>query len=183
VSLRTRLLPDPIPEPVRRWALRALFHATADAFGGPTPGLRGRSADEILDAYAVYTDERARDLLGRPDRRQLVERRLRSNMERVGRRVRLALGVRSTRDALDIARRLYRLIGIDLAGDEQGHIVVTRCSFATRYSPAVCRVMSASDAGLLAGLTDGHRLSFDERITDGALACRATLVAEGRDRG
>jgi hypothetical protein len=35
--------------------------------------------------------------------------------------------------------------------------------------------MSASDAGLLAGLTGGGRLTFTERISAGAPACIATL--------
>jgi hypothetical protein len=174
MSLRTRALPDRIPDPVRRWALRALFRATADAFGAPMPDLRGHSADAILDTYAAYTDELARSLRLEPERR-LVERRLRSNLERLGRRVRLALGVRTMADALDVAHRLYRLIGIDLTGDDRGQVVVTHCSFAERYSPDVCRVMSASDAGLLAGLTDGDQLTFTERITTGAPACLATL--------
>jgi hypothetical protein len=52
---------------------------------------------------------------------------------------------------------------------------VAGCRFATTYSPDVCRVMSASDAGLLAGLTGGGRLTFTERISAGAPACIATL--------
>ena len=182
MSLRTRALPDPIPEPVRRWVVRALFRATMDAFDAPTPDLRGRSADSILHTYVARTDELARDVLLEPERRRLVERRLRSNMERLGRRVRLALGVRTTADALDVAHRLYGLIGIDLTGDDRGQVVVGRCAFAARYSPDVCRVMSASDAGLLSGLTDGGRLTFTDRITSGAPACLATLAVAGERR-
>ncbi|MGZ4110684.1 MAG: hypothetical protein ACXVP7_13490, partial [Actinomycetota bacterium] len=104
---------------------------------------------------------------------------LHSNMERLGRRVRLALGVRTTADALDVAHRLYGLIGIELTGGDRGQVVVSRCAFAARYSPDVCRVMSASDAGMLAGLTDGGRLTFTERITTGSAACLATLATGG----
>jgi len=182
VSLRTRALPDPIPEPVRRWVVRALFRATMDAFDAPTPDLRGRPADPILHMYVARTDELARYVLLEPERRELAERQLRSNMERLGRRVRLALGIRTTADALDVAHRLYGLIGIDLAGDDRGQVVVGRCAFAARYSPDVCRVMSASDAGLMAGLTDGGRLTFNERITSGAPACLATLAVSGERR-
>jgi hypothetical protein len=176
MSLRTRTLPDPIPEPVRRWVVRALFRATMDAFDASTPDLHGRSAESIVRAYVAHTDELARGSLLEPERRLLVERRLRSNMERLGRRVRLALGIRSTADALDVAHRLYGLIGIDLTGDDRGQVVVSRCAFAARYSPEVCRVMSASDAGLLSGLTDGGRLTFTERVTSGSPSCLATLA-------
>jgi hypothetical protein len=182
MSLRIRALPDRTPDPVRRWALRGLFRATVDAFDAPMPDLRGRSADAILDAYAACTDELARGLLLDPARRPLVERRLGSNLERLGRRVRLALGVRTAAEALEVARWLYGLIGIDLRGDDRGEVVVTRCSFAARYSPDVCRVMSASDAGLLSGLTGGGRLTFSERITAGSPVCRATLTTLGGDR-
>ncbi len=102
-------------------------------------------------------------------------------MERLGRRVRRALGVRTTREALDVAHRLYRLIGIDLTGDDRGQVVVTRCAFATVYSPDVCSLMSAADAGLLAGLTGGRELAFTARLTSGAPACLATLTAAGGD--
>lgn len=179
MSLRTRALPDRIPDPVRRWALRALFRATFDAFDAPMPDLRGRSAGDLLSTYVTCTDELGRGLLLEPERRLLVERRLRSNMERLGRRIRLALGVRTTADALDVAHRLYGLIGIDLTGDGRGQVVVSRCAFSARYSPDVCRVMSASDAGLLAGLTDGGRLTFTERITTGSAVCLATLTTGG----
>jgi predicted ArsR family transcriptional regulator len=179
VSLRTRVLPDQVPAPVRRAAIRSLFRATADAFGASMPDLRGRSADAMLAAYARYTDELARAVLNDPDRRPLVERRLHANMERIGRRVRRYLGVRTTPEALEVARRLYRLIGIDLTGSGRGEVVVTHCSFASVYSPEVCSLMSASDAGLLAGLTGGRELAFTERLTSGAPACLATLTPAG----
>ena len=182
MSIRMHAMPERIPDPVRRWVLRTLFRATADAFGTPMPDLRGRSADAILTTYSAYTDEHARGVLHDPARRAFVERRLRENTERLGRRVRLALGIRTTKDVLEIAHRLYRLIGIDLTGDEQGRVVVTRCAFAAAYSPEVCRVMSASDAGLMAGLTGGARLTFSERITNGSPACLATLAVAGRDQ-
>lgn len=182
MSLRTRALPGRIPEPARRWALRALFRTTADAFEAPMPDLRGRSADAILASYAAYTDALARDATPDRERRSQVERRLHENTERLGRRVRRALGVRTRTEALEVARRLYDLIGIDLTGDGRGCVVVTRCAFAARYSPDVCRLMSASDAGLLAGLTDGGRLAFTERITSGSPVCRATLAVDGVDR-
>jgi hypothetical protein len=182
VSLRARLLPDRIPAPVRRAAIRSLFRATADAFGASMPDLRGCSADAMLATYARFTDELARVALDEPDRRPLVERRLHANMERLGRRARRVLGLRTTSEALDVARRLYRLIGIDLTSDDHGHVVVRRCAFATVYSHDVCSVMSAADAGLLAGLTGGRELAFSARLTSGASACLATLTPAGGDR-
>jgi hypothetical protein len=176
VSLRIRALPDRTPEPVRRWVLRALFRATVGALESPPAALRGLSSEELLRAYAVWTDRLCREVLADPSRRADAERRLFAAAERLGRRVRRGLGVRTRAEALEVARRLYGIVDIDLAGDDRGRIVVARCRFSTTYSAQVCAVMSATDAGLLSGLTGGARLTFTERITAGAPACVAWLV-------
>jgi hypothetical protein len=175
MSLRTRAIPEHVPDPVRRWVLRALFRATADAFEEPLPDLRGLSNERLLHGYASWSNRLAREVLDDPSRRDGAERRLFANTERLGRRARRMLGVRTTSEAMHVARRVYELIGIDLTGDERGRVVVAGCRFATTYSPDVCGVMSASDAGLLAGLAGGGRLTFTERISAGAPACIATL--------
>ena len=74
------------------------------------------------------------------------------------------------------ARILYRALEIDLRGDEDGAIVVRRCAFSPRYSPEVCGLMSAADAGLLAGLAAGGRLAFSARLSEGADSCRARFT-------
>jgi hypothetical protein len=75
------------------------------------------------------------------------------------------------------ARLAYRAIGIDFEGDTCGGITINRCFFSQAYTPTVCQVMSALDAGLLAGLSGGSRLVFTERITEGYPWCRARLFA------
>lgn len=177
MSLRMRAIPERIPEPLRRWALRALFRATADAFDEPLPDLRGLTGEQLLHGYASWSNRLAREVIADPSRRAGTERRLFANTERLGRRARRVFGVRTTEEAMLLARRVYELIGIDLTGDERGRVVVAGCRFATTYSADVCRVMSACDAGLLAGLTGGGRLTFTERISAGAPACIATLEA------
>jgi hypothetical protein len=71
------------------------------------------------------------------------------------------------------------MLAIDLRADEQGSVVVDRCAFAAWYSPRVCRLMSSLDAGLLAGLTRGGRLTFSERITEGSPRCLAAISWKG----
>ncbi|HSL10800.1 MAG TPA: hypothetical protein VLA82_05755 [Actinomycetota bacterium] len=178
MSLRLRLVPDPLPEVVRRRIVRALFRSTVDAFGAEMPDVRGWPSDRLLDAYAARSEELARAVLDRPERRRHAASRLHANTERMGRAVRRLLGIRSSADAMEAARRLYATIGIDLRGAGPDRVVVTRCSFASRYAPEVCAVMAAADAGLFAGLTAGRRLSFVERISSGAPACVATLSEE-----
>ena len=180
MSLRVRLVPDPLPEIARRRLVRALFCATVDAFGQEMPDVRGRSSAELLDAYVARSDELVRAILDDPYRRRHAESRLFANTEHLGKRVRRGIGIRSATDALEVARRLYAAIGIDLRGAAPTRVVVTRCAFASRYSPDVCAVMSAADAGLFSGLTAGVRLTFVDRITSGAPACVATLTGAGR---
>ena len=176
MSIRLRLVPDPLPEVVRRRVVRALFRATVDAFGAAMPDVRGWPSHRLLDAYVARSADLARAVLEHPDRRLDVERRLRANTERSGSRIRWLLGIRTKADAFEAAHRLYAAIGIDLADGEAERIVVTACSFASRYSPDICGVMAAADAGLFAGLTGGDDLTFADRITAGAPVCVATLT-------
>ena len=60
-----------------------------------------------------------------------------------------------------------------------GEITISRCYFSSFYSPEVCRVMSAMDRGLLAGLAGGGELVFIQRITEGQPCCRARFALAG----
>ena len=73
------------------------------------------------------------------------------------------------------ARVVYGLLDIDLRGTPDGEITVRRCAFSDSYSPEVCRLVSALDTGLLAGLSGGDRLEFTQRITEGGPCCLARL--------
>jgi predicted ArsR family transcriptional regulator len=70
---------------------------------------------------------------------------------------------------------VYGLLDIDLRGNGRGELTVRRCAFSEVYSAEVCRLVSALDAGLLAGLSGGDRLEFTRRITEGAPCCLARL--------
>ena len=74
---------------------------------------------------------------------------------------------------MDIGRVLYRILDIDLQGDARGEVVISRCYFSRFYSGEVCRLMSAMDRGLFAGLSNGGELTFSSRITEGQPCCRA----------
>jgi hypothetical protein len=179
VSLRLRALELSIPGWVARYALRRLAEATASAFDSEPVVLRGSDQGELLARYATFTAgwvERASvdgtDL-------DAVSRRAWSNARILGESFRRQLGVRTRSDALRAARIAYRMIGIDLRVDPSGAVAVDRCAFAARYSPQVCRVMSSFDDGLIAGLTQGGRLTFSERITEGRPMCLARIAWEG----
>lgn len=153
-----------VPDCVRRLVLRKLFAATAAACGVPAPNPRGLSSDELLSAFAQFSARADAD----PARMFEVTFGF-------GKWLRWACHIRSTSDVMAEARVVYRLIGIDFAGEASGNITIRRCFFSDVYTPSACRTMSALDAGLLAGLSGGRRLRFSQRITEGHACCRARL--------
>lgn len=180
MNVVSRLLQLHVPEPVKREALDRLFEATASAFGEPAPDTRGLPFAERLERYAVYTRDEVHR--ARADGRDLpaIERRLYANAEGLGRRLRGLLGVdpSDTGEVMRAGRTLYGVIGIDLQGTCDGEVTIGPCFFSRYYAPETCRVISALDAGLFAGLSGGRQLVFSQRITEGFPCCRARLSAE-----
>jgi hypothetical protein len=98
----------------------------------------------------------------------------------LGEEARRRLGVRQNRnDVLRAARILYRVLGIRFRAEwrtpDEATVRIDRCALARGYSPEACLALSATDAGVVAGLWPGAQLEFDERITEGKKACIACL--------
>ncbi len=179
MSLRLRALELHTPGWVARSALRGLFEATASAFGRDPVDVHGLTYRELLERYAAFTIGCAERTPADLSDAGAVSARMWGNAYILGESLRRRLGVRTRGEALRAARVAYRMIGIDLRADEQGAVVVDRCVFAAWYSPGVCRLMSSLDAGLIAGLTHGGRLTFSERITEGRPRCLAGISWQG----
>lgn len=171
-----------MPPCVRKRALWALFRATARAFDRPVPPLAGLSADECLLRYAQFTQGQVTELLLDGGNLPAVQEQLYQNAYELGRACRSVSRIGSVEDALALGRVLYRLLDIELQGDEGGDVVISRCYFSRFYSGQVCQVMSAVDRGLFAGLSDGRQLVFSARITEGQARCRAHLNVQGDKR-
>lgn len=176
MNLLVRLLGWYTPGPVKRWALEALFRGTAEVFGREVPH-DGASFDERLRAYAQFTTLEAGRALERGDDLDALEGRLWRNAHQLGERLRRFLRLAGTEDALALARVLYGFIGIDFRAEARGEITIERCFFSNFYSPPICRLVSALDEGLLAGLGGGGRLEWSARITEGAPRCKANFTA------
>lgn len=179
MSLRLRALELHIPALVARSALHRLFDATASAFGRDPVDVRGLTHRELLERYAAFTIGCAERTPADLSHAQTVSDSMWRNAYALGQSLRRWLGVRTRGEALRAARIAYRMIGIDLTADEHGAVVVDRCAFAAWYSPRVCHLMSSLDAGLIAGLTNGGRLTFSERITEGKPRCLASIAWQG----
>jgi hypothetical protein len=137
---------------------------------------------------AAHTERVARlvETLGRESAIREARRMLYDEGVRLGEAVRERLSVGwKRRDLVRAARVLYRVLGIrfraEWTTDCEARVEITRCALAHDYSLDACRALSATDAGVVAGLWPGARLEFDERITEGKPACiaRLTLPLEG----
>jgi hypothetical protein len=180
--LLSRLLTH-TPTIVKRQALVQLFRATAAAFQVDMPRLSGLSREQCLLAYARFTARQADEALRQGGDLSELQERLYRNAYRLGRTPGWLLGSHSVDDVMALGRSLYDVLDIDFHGSDSGsgsgEITISRCYFSSFYSPEVCRVMSAMDRGLLAGLAGGGELVFIERITEGRPCCRARFTLAG----
>ncbi|HVO37416.1 MAG TPA: hypothetical protein VMV03_00160 [Spirochaetia bacterium] len=180
MSFRHRLFGLPMPGLLRRACISRLHRLTADAFQAEAPAPHG-SARRRLESYAELTRAVAEQAAVDEGRTARARDRLFANARGLGARLRSRLGIRDRQDALEAARSLYRLIGVDFRPSRgSAGFTVPHCFFSGYYSPAVCRMISSLDAGLLSGLTDGAEMSFCRRITEGAASCEG-VISGGND--
>lgn len=162
------------PEWVRSLEIQILSDLTARAFRMPGRKLRNKPAELALRLYAAFTVSCMEEREADPDA-------LYREAYVVGSRLRRLTGLSQKQDAERLVFYLYRNIGITMTGELPGEITVPECFFARFYTPHQCAVMSAVDAGIIAGICGGGRLHFSQRITEGCGLCRASFI-EGRNR-
>jgi hypothetical protein len=184
--LLARLLAH-MPMIAKREALLLLFRATAAAFQADMPPLAGLSWEQCLLAYAQFTAQEADAALRRNDDLAALQERLYRNAYQLGRTPGRLLGCHGVDDVMVLGRILYAVLDVDFqgsdcgngSGNNWGEITISRCYFSAFYSPATCRLMSAMDRGLLAGLAGGGELVITERITEGWPCCHACFTPPG----
>jgi len=176
MNLRLAVVAWYVPPRVKRRMLEDLFRVTAEAFGrASAPTSRGLSFEEGLRAYAAFTRAEATRAIEDGRDVEAIRDRLREGARRMGEALRERLRVSSRDEVMRALAIAYRQIGIDLAGDQGGEVIVRRCYFSAFYRPEVCGLISALDEGIAAGLSAGGVLVFQGHITDGAESCRAHL--------
>jgi len=173
MNLRLKALDLFFPGRLKRQRFGRLIALTASAFGSEAPKLAGLSFDEALRGYALFTRDESRRSAGQ---HLVVKERLFEKGRIFGQELRYVLKVRTKEDALDAARFLYRVIGIDFCGTRSGDFQVDRCYFAKFYSSEVCKTMESLDEGLFAGLSGGGGLKFSRIITEGHASCKGTIT-------
>jgi hypothetical protein len=171
------------PELVRKMALNKLFYATAVPFGLEPPPLARLTSDECLARYARFVQAHAGQRLHDENDPQELEQRLYQSAVEMGGMLNKWLRLHTMQEVMAAARVLYQILTIDLQGDARGEVVIPRCYFSDFYSVEVCRLMSAMDRGLFAGLSNGGELTFTSRITEGQPCCRAHFRLTNQQAG
>ncbi len=168
-----------IPQFIQKRKLDLLFETTAAAFQVAAPSTGGLSLDERLKLYARFTRNQADRSLRQANLPE-IQSRLFDKAYRIGQDIRMEFNIRKLKEALQMSSVIYKILKIEFRGESQDNIVIPRCFFSAYYSGEVCRLVSSLDAGLLAGLSGGGKLSFSQRITEGSDCCRAYLDMSGR---
>lgn len=175
MSVRLFLAETYMPEFIIKRELRNLFQLTSSAFARKAPSLNGFSFDECMIEFALFTKTSVDQARSRDDEIAVIQNRLFQQAYEYGKLWRNRFGVTTMKEAMRAARILYRAIGIEFRGTEQGVVEIGRCFFSKYYSPGTCEVISSLDAGIMAGLSGGRLLSFSHRITEGFDSCNAQM--------
>jgi hypothetical protein len=182
MKILLKIMQYSFPDFIKKAILARLFAATADAFNSPFPALNHLSYAACLQTYALFTRYQTEKALQAGTCLSDLRTRLYRNAYTLGARSRKYLGVKTIADVMQSGRVLYRAIGVDMEGDSQGNMVVRNCYFSQFYSAPVCTLISALDDGIFSGLSQGCRLAFSERLTEGKTSCKAALFSEGAER-
>jgi hypothetical protein len=179
VNLLFFVLQGYTPVFLRRRELDNLFRLTASAFGTNAPVGAGLSYSERLEQYARFTNAESAKPPPAGDSGIAAREKLFLSGFSVGDRLRKTLGSSTAAEAAEAMRLIYRTIGINMVCPVPGSIAVQRCYFSAFYTPDTCRMISALDDGVFAGLSGGGRLRFTERITEGSDCCTAVIYRGG----
>jgi predicted ArsR family transcriptional regulator len=100
--------------------------------------------------------------------------------EQLGKQNRDRLGVGDNPDDIvKTATIMYRVLGIkfriEWTGPNQGLLTVDHCALAKYYSELTCRVLSATDEGVMEGLNPNMSMKFEKEITGGCNVCTARI--------
>lgn len=180
MNIAVKLLQQYTPTFVKKWALHDLFVATAAAFGCTAPPDKGLAYRACLRLYARFTQGQVEAMIRDGCDLAAVEQRLYEDARQLGEKYARLLHIRSQAEMMVVGRLLYGMLEIDFQSDAQGDVVIRRCYFSPFYTGPICRVMSAMDRGLFAGLSQGGQLCFAARITEGAPCCLARFTLPER---
>lgn len=164
-----------VPYRLRRAKLHALLSAAATGFNKPAPNLKGLNFRQAWQTFATFTRTTATELFASKRDPAPVLAGLTQATCELGRVLRHELHITNPNDALIALEVLYAALGVKWHNTEEGTVTVRRCQFSRLYTPQICQLMSAMDQGLVDGITNGGKLTWSERITEGLPCCRGRI--------
>lgn len=164
-----------VPTFIKKKKLQELFELTADAFQVDLPDLKNLSYEDCLKTYARFTQMNAEEVTRLDIHTKAVKDRLYRNAFQMGEKLRKDFHIKTQTDAMILSTILYNILKIDFTGNTSGEVIIKRCFFSEFYTLETCRLISALDKGVAAGLSAGGKLVFKTRITEGNNSCLATF--------
>ena len=124
--------------------------------------------------------ETLEDALGHEEAVRLGREVLFSVGENLGMQTRSRLGIGdSQRDLIRAAKVLYRVLGIqfhiDWIDKSNAVAIINRCALSEKYSELSCKVLSATDEGVMQGLQPNVSMRFTQYMTGGCKNCKASI--------
>lgn len=162
-----------IPAFIKKQKIRQLIEITARAFQVDAPDTGALSYRECLHGFARFSGETAQRAMQNNADIQGIKSRLYKNACDMGLQLRRQLHIKSKAEVIQFSRILYKVIGIDYSSTAAGDVTIKRCYFSQFFNGEACRIFSALDDGMAAGLSGGGRLVFHTRLTEGHSCCRA----------
>ncbi len=169
-------------EQVTNSALDSVLKQNVSGYKPPPLEIVSRDLEAIRLRMAKGHKERIRILTGAVGKEKgtaLARAALFGAGRALGENAKSRLGVKDTNKDLERAAKLiYRILGIDIemAFDESGgRMRVTRCALSKEYDEEACVVMSATDEGMISGLSGRATMKFKDHIPGGALCCTARI--------
>ena len=169
-----------VPSFLKKRELKRLFMVTAAAFECEMPQLGYVSYSKALTLFAEFAERESRETLEKGGNLNAIGERLYTGAHDLGTELRRKFRLGGMNDSMRAARLIYGMLGINFLGTPRGEVTINRCFFGERFSPGTCRIISALDKGLMAGLTNGGTFTFTRRMTEGADTCMAYLIPPGR---
>ncbi len=118
--------------------------------------------------------------IGREETLRLGREALFEVGKKLGMETRDKLGVSNDpKDLIKAATILYRVLGIEfrIEGSDmtRATLIVDHCALSRQYSEFTCRVLSATDEGVIRGLNPRANMEFKEVLTSGCRNCKAQI--------
>lgn len=106
----------------------------------------------------------------------------------LGKQIRTKLGVgNKPKDLIRAAKILYRILGIDFhlqrLDKTSATAIINRCALSKEYSKLTCKVLSATDEGVIRGLQPNASMQFKQYMTNGCQTCIADVQFNEEETG